>query len=184
MSKVAVLLADGFEEVEAVTPIDFLRRAGIEVIVTGVSGGAVTGAREIVVLPDREISEVAEMTDQLDGVILPGGMPGAENLGRSDKVKKMLKEMNDSGKLVAAICASSAVVLEPVGILAGKKATCYPGFEERLTQTEFDTARVVVDGNIITSRGPGTAAEFSVEIIRYLSGDDAARDVYEKTLQK
>jgi 4-methyl-5(b-hydroxyethyl)-thiazole monophosphate biosynthesis len=184
MSRAAVLLADGFEEVEAVTPIDFLRRAGVEVIVTGVTGDTVTGAREIVVRTDRGIEEVAGMTDQLDAVVLPGGMPGAENLARSEGVNKILTEMNGGGKLIAAICASPAVVLEPTGILAGKRVTCYPGFEDRFTKAAFETSRVVVDGNILTSRGPGTAAEFAVEIIRRLAGDEAAKDVYEKTLQK
>lgn len=184
MKKVAVLLAEGFEEVEAATPIDFLRRAEIEVTVTGVTGEKVAGARNVTLVADQGISEIMKNRDDYDGVIIPGGMPGAENIAASEDAKGFIKTMYDAGKLVAAICAAPAVVLGPLGVLQGKQATCYPGFEEKFTNVTFKPKRVVIDGNIITSRGPGTAAEFSLEIIRYLAGKEAAEKIRSATLQK
>lgn len=184
MKKIAVMLAEGFEEVEAVTPVDFLRRADIEVTVTGVTGSAVRGARGVTLQTDKEIGEILSRADEYDGVVLPGGMPGASNLAESEETGEFIRKMAETGKLVAAICAAPAVVLQPLGILAGKQATCYPGFEERFENVKFSKKRVVKDGNIITSRGPGTAAEFAVEIITYLSGKEAAHAVHKATLQK
>ena len=188
MKKAVVLLADGFEEVEAVTPIDFLRRAGCDVTVAGVSGDVVTGAHGIKIRTD---SSVPESHQRFDAVIVPGGMPGAENVAASTAAIELLKATNDSGALVAAICAAPAVVLAANGLLNGKRATCYPGFEagfEKANQKgagiDFSTNRVVGDGNLITSRGPGTAAEFALAIVRYLVGGEAADTLYEGTLQK
>ncbi|PIU39866.1 MAG: DJ-1 family protein, partial [Candidatus Omnitrophica bacterium CG07_land_8_20_14_0_80_50_8] len=127
MKKTAlIVLADGFEEIEAVTPIDVLRRAGIEVIVAGVGKREVTGAHDITVETDLMLEQYQGIPD---AVVLPGGMPGAANLNQSEALKDLLQKMKRAGKIIAAICASPAVVLAPNGILEGKKATCYPGFE-------------------------------------------------------
>ncbi|MBT3275702.1 MAG: DJ-1 family protein [Spirochaetales bacterium] len=181
MKKTIVVLADGFEEVEAVTPIDFLRRADCDVTIAGLKGGAVIGAHGIEIRTDRPIGECGA---DFDAVVLPGGMPGAENLAASGEVIDLVKRIFKSGGLVSAICAAPAVVLAPNGFLDGKMATCYPGFETRFGDTEFSSDRVVRDGNVITSRGAGTAAEFAVEIVRYLCGDEAADALHAGTLQK
>ena len=180
--RAAVFLAPGFEEVEAVTPIDFLRRAGIDVDVLGVGATAVRGARGVTISADGAAEGVSDL---YDAIVFPGGMPGAANLAASGEIGRLIVSHFEAGKLVAAICASPAVVLSPSGILSGKRATCYPGFEDRLSSdTRFTEARVAVDGNLITSRGPGTAAEFAIEVIRYLAGDEAAREVHRQTLQR
>lgn len=181
MNRVAVLLAEGFEEVEAITPVDFLRRAGLHVDVLGVSGARVTGSHGITMSVDMPISSYRTVPD---GVILPGGMPGAQNLADSSGVITLLRVVAESGGLIAAICAAPAVVLSPNGLLGGYRATCFPGFENRLADdVEFSEERVVVDRDRITSRGPGTAAEFSGAIIRSLLGAEAEAEVLSSTLQ-
>lgn len=183
MSRVAVLIAEGFEEVEAVTPIDFLRRAGIEVLIAGIGDSTVRGSHGIPIVVDVLAADV--QPDQLDGVVLPGGMPGAANLGSSPEVAALVKAMLAADKLVAAICAAPAKVLAPLGVLSGKRATCFPGDEAAFsTDVMFTEDRVVSDGNLITSRGAGTAAEFSEEIIRHLAGAEAANEVHVRTVQK
>lgn len=181
METVAVLFAEGFEEVEGLTQVDFLRRAGFKVITAGVGGKQITGGHDITIVTDMEVSE---LPDTLDGVVIPGGMPGAANVAASKAAMNIIGKLNNSGKLVAAICAAPAVVLSPAGVLTGKKATCYPGYEDRLTDSHFVEQRVVKADNVITSRGPGTAAEFAVEIIRYFKGDEAAEKIRHQTLQK
>ncbi|HDQ14411.1 MAG TPA: DJ-1/PfpI family protein [Sediminispirochaeta sp.] len=181
MKKVAVLFADGFEEVEAVTPVDFLRRAGLEVTTVGVTGSSVLGGHGISIIPDIYISDLK--ADDYDAVIVPGGMPGAENVAGSEEAKKFISTIYERKELVAAICAAPAVVLQPLGILSGRKATCYPGFESRFSSdVEFSTQTVVEDGNVITSRGPGTAAAFAVAIIRRLLDGPTAEKIRERTL--
>lgn len=183
MSRVALLLAEGFEEVEAVTPVDFLRRAGIEVTTAGIGGTRIRGSHGIDLLADREAEELR--ADELDGVLLPGGMPGAANLGAAPVVDRLVRSMLSAGKLVAAICAAPAKVLAPMGVLARKRATCFPGDEVDFGEdVEFTEERVVRDGNLITSRGAGSAAEFAEEIIRYFKGDEAADEVHRRTVQK
>ncbi|MCW8995728.1 MAG: DJ-1/PfpI family protein [Psychromonas sp.] len=180
MKKVAVLLADGCEEVEVVTPVDFLRRAGVQVLLTSIGELTVTGSKNIVLTADISLKQ---LPDDLDGIILPGGMPGASNLAQSQKVIELIGKMNDNNKLIAALCAAPAVVLGKAGLLEGRKFTCYPGFEDEISGAEFTTERVVQDANMITSRGPGTAAEFSIAVIDYLLGSEAAKAVKEATLQ-
>ncbi len=179
---VAILLAEGFEEIEAITPADFLRRAEVDVQLVGVGGHTIRGSHDIAFEVDKTIDEVED--GDIEGVILPGGMPGAENLAASDKVLALVKKVHDQGKLVAAICAAPAVALQRTGILEGKRVTCYPGYESQLEGCTFAEDRVVVDGNLITSRGPGTAAEFAEKLIEILVGEESARDVHVKTLQK
>ena len=179
---VLIVLADGFEEIEAITPIDVLRRAGLEVIVAGVGKREITGAHEITVETDLMIEQYQ---GNPDAIVLPGGMPGAENLQKSEAVKDMLQKMKRSGKLIAAICASPAVVLAPNGILDGKKATCFPGYENELgPKIKFSSDRVVVDGLVVTSRGPGTAMEFSLELVSQLVSPEKAEQLAQKMVVK
>jgi 4-methyl-5(b-hydroxyethyl)-thiazole monophosphate biosynthesis len=180
MKKVAILLAVGFEEIEAVTAIDFLRRAGIEVIVCGVNEEMVIGSHGIAVKADCKIDL---LPSDLDGIILPGGMPGALNLSLSNDVSKIVTKMHNDNKLIAAICASPAIVLAVADVLKGKRFTCYPGFEEKVVGADYSTDRVVQDGNLITSRGPGSSAEFSIAIIDYFLGGETANFVKQSTLQ-
>ncbi|MDR1932944.1 MAG: DJ-1/PfpI family protein [Spirochaetales bacterium] len=181
MKRIAVLLAEGFEEVEAVTPVDFLRRAGVEVIMAGVTGKTVTGAHGVALTADVLLKDAPA---NLDGLVIPGGMPGAANIAKSAAAVELVRALFAEEKLVAAICAAPGVVLGPGGFLKGKKFTCYPGYEKDVSGASFSEDRVVADGNLITSRGPGTAAEFALAIIAYLAGKDAAAKVHAATLQK
>jgi 4-methyl-5(b-hydroxyethyl)-thiazole monophosphate biosynthesis len=176
MKRVVVFLADGFEEVEAITPVDYMRRAGIEVCTVSLNTDtAVRGSHAITVLADTSL-EALSLTGW-DGVLLPGGGRGAENLAASRTVGDFLKSLSAEGKLVAAICASPAVVLAPLGLLFGRRFTCYPGMEERVSGATWTEGDVVVEGNIITSRGAGTAGRWAAALISYLVGTDISRKV-------
>ena len=180
--KVLVLLADGFEEIEAITSIDVLRRAGLNVQTAGVGKKEITGAHEIKIIADVLLENTYEIPD---AVVLPGGMPGAANLRKSSAVTQLLQRMKNSGKLIGAICASPAVVLSPQGILDGKKAVCYPGFESDFSsKVKVSEDRVVKDGLVITSRGPGTALEFSLELVSQLVDKETAQKLAQGMLLK
>ncbi len=181
MKKMILLLADGFEEVEAITPVDFLRRSGVEVVIAGVTGRDITGAHGVRVECDLEVSQ---LSGDFDGIIIPGGMPGASNIAKDSHSMKIIRDAIDSNLLVGAICASPAVVLGATGLIAGRKFTCYPGFETRFSGSDFVDQRVVCDGNLITSMGPGTAAEFAENLIGYLCGEDQKREIHTSTIQK
>ncbi len=181
MSKIAVLFANGFEEVEGITPVDFLRRAGIDVTVVGIGGSRIRGGHSLSLEVDTTIDQLE--ADQFDGVVVPGGMPGAENIANSETALRFISGIHEKGGLVAALCAAPAVVLEPLGVLKGRRATCYPGFESRFRDATFSEERVVEDGNVLTSRGPGTAAEFALAIIRILVNGKTADDLRRGTLQ-
>jgi protein deglycase len=180
--KALLFLADGFEEVEAVTPIDFLRRVDIDVVVAGVTGRDVVGSHNIRINTDAVIDEISAAAD-FDAVVVPGGMPGAENLTASQTVLDIVRRHFEEGKLIAAICAAPAVVLSEAGVLDGRKFTCYPGFEKRTSTGTFVEDRVCTDGNLITARGAGVAAEFSIAVIGYLLGTARAEELYTSTLQ-
>jgi 4-methyl-5(b-hydroxyethyl)-thiazole monophosphate biosynthesis len=168
--KVIVLLADGFEEVEAVTPIDYLRRAGVAVTIAAIGGRmAVKGARGIEINADAALQDIAADASW-DAVIIPGGMPGASNIAASKEAGALIAKISAAGKLVCAICASPAVVLAPLGLVAGKKAACYPGCEEGAGGVNWTDEKVAIDGNIITSRAAGTAGAFSIAILEKLLG--------------
>ena len=173
--KVIVLLAEGFEEVEAVTPIDYLRRAEIEITIAAVGETtAVKGAHGLKVCADVTLNSLLKegklSASAWSGVITPGGRPGSDNLAASGEVGEFLKEMHKAGKWLFAICSAPARVLAPLGLLKGKKFTCYPGEEAKVTDAEWSKDRVVIDGNLITSRGAGTAGEFACAIIDKLIG--------------
>jgi protein deglycase len=175
-----ILLADGFEEVEAITPIDYLRRAGIDVKILGVTGKTVSGSHGIRV----EATVGTEgFNDDYDCVVVPGGDRGAENIAASPAAVYLVKRHFGAGKLIAAICAAPAVVLHRAcGILAGKRFTCYPGLEAKVTGAVFSEERVVSDGNLITSRAAGCSGEFARAIVSHLAGETAAAKLAEKVL--
>jgi 4-methyl-5(b-hydroxyethyl)-thiazole monophosphate biosynthesis len=181
MSKKAlVFFAEGFEEVEAVTPVDYLRRAGIEAVMVSIGRTTqVQGSHGIQIKADAVLDEL-EKQGKLDpagwdAVILPGGGKGAENLASSPEVGSFVTAMSGEGKLICAICASPAVVLAPLGLLKGRDFTCFPGMEGRVSGASWKEDRVVIDGKLITSRGAGTAGEFAAAIIGELLGEDAGK---------
>ncbi len=179
--KVLVLLADGFEEIETITCIDLLRRAALDVKAVSITGEVlIKGSRDITVETDIKISDIEELPD---AIVLPGGAEGAENLAKSKEVIDLIEKCFDEKKIIAAICAAPAVVLSKSKVLDNKKATCYPGLEEKFKdKTTYIDKGVVVDDNVITSQGPGTAAYFALEIIRQLRGENVTDAVRKKAL--
>lgn len=173
--RVLVVLADGFEEVEALAPADVLRRAGATVIFAGLNDTFAVSSHNVKVAVDIHISQ-ADL-DGYDAIVLPGGMPGAVNLAASAEVSKRILNHYSIGKIVAAICASPAVVLGPLGILDNHKAVCYPGMENRYPDAKFGQQRVLRDGNVITARGAGCSLEFGLEIAKALFGEETASKV-------
>ncbi len=177
--KILVPIADGTEEIEAVTIIDVLRRAGADVTVASVMNDQlnVTASRGVKLAAERPICECMDIP--FDLIALPGGMPGAQHLHDSKELLQLLERQNREGKLYAAICAAPAIVLYPHGLLSQRRATCHPSrmktFEN--TNTEAMNTRVVVDGNCITSQGPGTAIEFSLKLVEMLYGEEKAKEV-------
>ena len=174
-----VFLADGFEEIEALAPVDLLRRAGVNVFTVAASIDSlhVTGAHGIKVEADLPL-DASAMTEA-DLLVCPGGMPGAANLAANNVIGELLRRQHEAGRLVAAICAAPAVTLAPLGILDGKQATCYPGFEAQLQAggATHKAERVVRDGNVITSNGPSSAIPFGLALVEALCGADAAAQV-------
>jgi 4-methyl-5(b-hydroxyethyl)-thiazole monophosphate biosynthesis len=173
--KVLVPVADGTEEIEAVCIIDVLRRAGADVVVASVGGKEVTCSRGVRLVADKLLVECKR--DTFDLIALPGGIPGAENLRDSEDLKALLKKQAGAGGYFGAICASPAVVLQSHGLLENRRATTHPGFVDQLTPNDAIESRVVVDGNCVTSRGPGTALEFALKLVALLYGEDKAREV-------
>jgi 4-methyl-5(b-hydroxyethyl)-thiazole monophosphate biosynthesis len=177
-----VPLAQGCEELEAITIVDLLRRAGIEVITAGLDDRPVRASRGTVLIPDTTLDEVQERG--FDMVVLPGGLPGADHLNEDRRVHRLITEMAAGGKPVAAICAAPKV-LARAGLLKGKTATSFPGAipESDLAGVHYVESPVVEDGNILTSRGPGTAMDFALALIERLAGR-AKREEVEKPLQR
>lgn len=171
---IAMIFAEGFEESEAIVPADLLRRAGIDLLLCGLESPVVTGAHGISVEMDCTFHELPQ---DLKGIILPGGMPGATNLAASHELSSLIQQLHNDSELVAAICASPAVVLLPTGILEGRRFTSYPGMTPENSHGQYMEERVVVDGNIITSRGIGTSAEFGFALVEYLAGKQKAQSL-------
>ena len=167
-----VFLAQGFEETEAITPIDMLRRCGKEVITVGVTGKTVKGSHGVEVICDKVTSELDEKYD-FDMIILPGGMPGTLNLEAHEGLSKLIDKYNEEGKYLAAICAAPSI-LGHHNILNGKKATCYPGYEKDLYGAEASKEAVVVDGKVITARGMGKAVGLGLKLLEVFAGKDTA----------
>ena len=172
---VYVFLADGFEEIEGLTFVDLLRRAGIETKTVSVMEGLkITGAHKIQITADTMFEENDYEAAKM--LVLPGGMPGTLNLQNHEGLTALLKKHYEAGKKVAAICAAPSI-LGDLGMLRGKRAVCYPGFEEKLSGAEAGTEKVAVDGNITTSRGLGTAIAFSLSLIAQLADEETAEKI-------
>lgn len=178
--KAIIVLADGFEEIEAVTVIDILRRAEVNITVAGLGDTKVTGSRGLNITVDKKLDEAGS---DFDALIFPGGMPGATNLAASDKVKNLIQKMHSEDRLIAAICAAPAIVLAPTGILKGRSATSYPGMQKNFGKdVTYKEENVITDGNIITSRGPGTALLFALTIVEKLAGKEIKDKIKKATL--
>jgi 4-methyl-5(b-hydroxyethyl)-thiazole monophosphate biosynthesis len=171
MKKALVPVANGFEEIEAVSIIDILRRGRIHVVVAGVGGRTLVGSRQIAIVAERGIEEVSG--DEFDLICLPGGMPGTTGLAKSEVLGEMLVKQNDAGRLIGAICAAPTV-LEKHGLLDGKKFTSHFSVKSKIEGGEYSEDRVVVDGNIVTSQGAGTALEFTLRLVEILEGEERA----------
>jgi 4-methyl-5(b-hydroxyethyl)-thiazole monophosphate biosynthesis len=179
--KVRMFFATGYEEVEALTVVDLLRRAGADcLMVSAEDSDSVTGAHGISVAMDEKISEIADDADML---VLPGGIPGVPNLMANSQVKDKIVNQYEKGKLVAAICAAPTA-LGAFGILKDKKATCYPGMESQLQSKDISSDSVVTDGNVITSRGLGTAIPFGLKLVEILFDKNTAEELAEKIVYK
>ena len=171
MKKIAVFLADGYEEIEALTVVDVVRRAGMKCDIISIEGELVRSAHDIYVKADKLFNE--EELKEYDMIVFPGGLPGADNLAKNSKVIEIIKEFNNENKYIAAICASPAIVLEAAGIEKDRYITSYPGerFENLLENANYVEELVVVDENIITSRGPATTLLFAYKIVDVLGGN-------------
>ncbi|XP_024383402.1 protein DJ-1 homolog A isoform X1 [Physcomitrium patens] len=179
--QVLVPIVNGSEETEVVIIVDILRRAGAKVVVASVESEAtIKAARNVQLVADTLISEVANT--KFDLVVLPGGMPGADRLQKSKELMRILQEQAEEGRIYGAICAAPAVILESSGLLHGKKATCHPTFSSKLKDQTAMEGRVVIDGPVITSRGPGTAMEFTLNIVEKLYSRVKAQEIAEAML--
>jgi 4-methyl-5(b-hydroxyethyl)-thiazole monophosphate biosynthesis len=174
---VLVPLAEGFEEIEAMTVVDVLRRAGIKVITSGLPGTIVQGSRNVKVIADTKLEDVVEK--DYDALVLVGGSPGYTNLSKSKKVMKIIGEYHRDGKIVAAICGAPTVLAE-AGILTNIRATVYPGLEKYLPKPRSE--RVLAEGNVITSQGPGPSMEFALALVEHLAGKETMKNVKEQLL--
>ena len=166
MKIVYVFLADGFEEVEAITVVDILRRAEVEVLTVGISSKTLVGAHDIVVQADIDICELA-MDNNIEMIVLPGGMPGVYNLKKSKKVIEVLRYANNNGIYIAAICAAPTILGEQ-NMLYERQAVCFPGMEEELLGAKVVNSNVVVDGNIVTGKNMEAALEFANTLVGLL----------------
>ena len=178
MARVLVPIADGVEEIEAVTIIDVLRRAGVEVICAGLTGKPVTASRKVKLIPDTSLEAVKD--EAFDMIVLPGGGDGVDNLKRDPRVEAILRRMNQGKKWVTAICAAP-MLLATYGILEGKEATSHPSRREQtaIGNVRYHEQAVIQDGHIITSRGPGTALEFALKLVEVLCGRKKVEELKE-----
>lgn len=180
MASVLVPLAQGCEELEAITVVDLLRRAGIEVVTAGLDSRPIKAARGSVLLADCELDDALQRS--YDMIVLPGGLPGADYLEADERIQTLVKEMARDDRFTAAICAAPRV-LASAGLLQGKKATGFPGVLDAVEGVNYSTEPVVEDGKLITSRGPGTAMDFALTLIERLVGKEK-RDEVEAALQR
>lgn len=170
-----VFLADGFEETEAITPVDLLRRAKKDVVTVGVGKNTVTGSHKVTVLTDTTTDKIT-LDDSLEMIVLPGGMPGTLNLEADETVQKAIDFCVRNNKFIGAICAAPSI-LGHKGLLKGKKAVCYTGFEKELTGAAIAESPAVADGNIITSKGAGTAVDFGLKLIEVLDSEALSNQI-------
>lgn len=175
MKQVVMLFAEGYEEVEALMTVDLLRRGGVDVKLASITDAmTVCGSHDIRVEMDTTLAQVD--LGQMDAILIPGGLQGTMNLGKDDATCQALKDMFEAGKVVGAICAAPSV-LGACGILQGKRATCYPGFEDKLEGAEFVDEMAVADGNVVTSRGLGTSMEFGFKLLEILVSREKAEEI-------
>lgn len=175
MKKAIVFLANGFEEMEALGTVDILRRGGIEVTTVSITADlVVTGAHNVPVTADKTLDDV--VLNEADALILPGGMPGASNLNSSEPLKEALLQQYREGRIVAAICAAP-MVLGGLGLLKGRNATCYPGFEPKLIGANVTGEAVEISDNVITGRGPGLVMNFALALVAAIKNDAVAEEV-------
>ena len=171
---VYLFLANGFEECEAITPLDILRRANVEVKTVGIGSNVITGSHNITINCDTVNKDLS--FDNLEAIILPGGIPGTPNLEKDRTVQQAIDYSQENGLLICAICAAPSI-LGHKGILNNKNATCYPGFENELIGAKIADEKTVLDGNIITARGAGAASDFGFKILEYLKGKEIAQQI-------
>nr|WP_321451741.1 DJ-1 family glyoxalase III [uncultured Carboxylicivirga sp.] len=182
MTHVALFLADGFEEIEALTPVDVLRRADIQVTTVSISNSLeVTGAHQIIVKADTLISDIKP--DNYSCAVLPGGMPGALNLKNNQKLNDLILAFAKENKLIGAICAAP-IVPAAIGITKNKKVTCYPGFEDQLTDADYTGNLIEVDGQLITGKAAGAAMQFALQLVETIKNKETAKDVADKMFVK
>jgi len=195
MKRAAVFFADGFEDVEAISPVDYLRRAGVEVTTVAVPSSTmkdkkiVTSSHNVSMIMDTTLEEyLADVAKNLpDCVVCPGGSVGADNLSESPELLEHLEKCFDSGKIVSALCASPAVVLGKTKVLDGRKWTCYPGMQTEGNELYLDKYMnevFVTDGNVVTGRGPGASEQFSMELVRILVGEETAKKIHDGAQQR
>jgi len=174
--RILVPLAEGFETIEALAVVDVFRRAGVAVDLAAIGESLeVNSSHQVRVTADLLLSQCLERSYEL--IVLPGGIPGAANLQKSAVLLELLAKQRQAGKLYGAICAAPALVLEPQGLLAGKKATCHPGFTEHLSDRQAIGERVVVDGNCVTAKGAGVSVDFALELLERVAGVEARQVV-------
>lgn len=182
MKKIGIFMADGCEEIEGLTVVDIVRRAKMEIVMISITGKReVTSSHQVTFLTDALAAEVDY--DTLDGIVLPGGMPGTLNLQEDETVNKVIRQFATEGRLVCAICAAPSV-LGAADVLEGKWATCHPGFEEKLTGAKVEEKEVVVDGNVITSRGMGTAIPFALSLVSQMVSEEKAQELAQSIIFK
>lgn len=175
MKRIWAFLAEGFEEVEALTVVDILRRAKYEVTTVSITGDLfVTSSHNVVIKADKKMTELE--SELPDVVFLPGGMPGTLNLGAHEGLKNIILNATEAGKIMAAVCAAPSVYGE-MGLLKGRKATCYPGFEDKLLGAEYQDEQVVVDGTFVTSQGMGTCIPLGLKLVELLSSEEMAAQI-------
>ena len=174
MNRVLVILAPGFEEVEAFGPVDMLRRAGADVTTAGTVDGVIVGRNDIKTLADESLDHA--LNEEFDMIVLPGGLGGTENMMGDERVRRIIEHHDEKGKKIAAICAAPTILAD-MGVTKGKNITSHPSVKDEFKEENYSEDRVVVDGNIITSRGPGTALEFGLKLVEILVSKEKAEEV-------
>lgn len=187
MKKALVFIANGSEEIETLSPVDYLRRAGVEVVLASIGESkTVVCSHNVTVVADTTLDDFLKLNQLPDAVVVPGGMPGTVNIASDSKAIDFINKMDKEKKLICAICAAPALVLPKTTVLAGKKWTCYPGMENDAPDYKSNhlSQPFVTCENLITGRGPGAAEEFSMAIVKALMGDEVAKSVKEKSVQR
>lgn len=179
MPKVLIPLADGFEEIEALTLVDILRRAGIAVVLASLQPGQVVSACKVSIIPDETIDTMT--ADGFDMIILPGGQPGTDNLNKDFRIKRLLHEFNSAEKLIGAV-GVAPILLAEAGLLNGKRVTCCPDYRDKLSKAHYEDSPVAYDGNILTSQGPATAIKFALAVVSRLAGNHVAEAIKKELL--